>query len=119
MTESKYKIIQLNQSVHTDQEDDDEDEEEYTENLDEDDAVTIVPSSDTDNLHFANKFNGNQNNMMQTPIAILTLILIYFSLSIGLTFYQSNLLTVSYWDLKKKLIYISRIHKMNLIFYFD
>lgn len=85
MTESKYKIIQINQNVHTDQEDDGDD--------DDDDTVTIVPANETDDLHFSNnKFT--ENNIMQTPTAILSLILIYFTLSIGLTFYQRNLLKV-------------------------
>lgn len=95
MTESKYKIIQLNQNEHTDQEDDDDEgeEEDFTDNLD-DDTVTIVPASDPNDLHFPNKFN--ENNNMQTPTAILTLILIYFTLSIGLTFYQRDLLNVRF-----------------------
>lgn len=92
MTESRYKIIPIKQSVHTDQEDDGEDEEDFTDNLD-DDTVTIVPAIDSDDLNFSNKFNDNN---MQTPIGILTLILIYFILSIGLTFYQRNLLKVHY-----------------------
>lgn len=92
MTQSKYKIIPLNQN-HP--EEDEDDGEEYTDNLDDDDTVTIVPSTDTDNVQFLNKFNpNNNNNAMQTPIAILSLILIYFSLSIGLTFYQRSLLRV-------------------------
>lgn len=100
MTESKYKIIQLNQNVHTDQEDDDDDdegeeeEEDFTDNID-DDTVTIVPANDPNDLHFPNKFN--ESNTMQTPTAILTLILIYFTLSIGLTFYQRDLLRVCCW----------------------
>lgn len=93
MTESKYKIIPINQSVHTDHDDDGEDEEDFTDNLDED-TVTIIPANDSDDLHFPNKFNDNNNNNMQTPTGILTLILIYFILSIGLTFYQRNLLKV-------------------------
>lgn len=92
MTESRYKIIPVNQSIHTDHEDDGEDEEDLTDNIDED-TVTIVPANDSDDLHFTNKFNDNHNNM-QTPTGILTLILIYFILSIGLTFYQRNLLKV-------------------------
>lgn len=91
MTESRYKIIPINQNVHTDQEDDGEDEEDLTDNLD-DDTVTIVPANDSGDLHFSNEFNVNSN--MQTPTAILALILVYFTLSIGLTFYQRNLLTV-------------------------
>lgn len=95
MTESKYKIIQLNQSAHTDLDDDDfEDEEELTDNIDTD-TVTIVPVNNSDDLHFSNKFN-NKNNM-HSPSTILTLILIYFILSIGLTFYQRNLLKVRYY----------------------
>lgn len=90
MTESRYKIIQLNQNVHTDQEEDDSDEEEdVSDNLD-DDTVTIVPAND---LHFPQKFSETSSNM-QTPTAILTLILIYFTLSIGLTFYQRDFLKV-------------------------
>lgn len=91
MTESRYKIIQINQNQHTDQEDDGDDDEDLTDNID-DDTVTIVPANDSDDLHFPNKFN--ENNNMQTPTAILTLILMYFILSIGLTFYQRNLLKV-------------------------
>lgn len=91
MTESRYKIIQLNQNVHTDQEDESDDEENGSDNL-EDDTVTIVQAKEPHDLHFPNKFNDNSN--MQTPTAILTLILIYFTLSIGLTFYQRDLLKV-------------------------
>lgn len=91
MTESRYKIIQLNQNVHTDQEDDGEDDEDLTDNQD-DDTVTIIPANDSDDLHFPNKFN--ENNNMPTPTAIFTLIVIYFTLSIGLTFYQRDLLKV-------------------------
>lgn len=58
MTETKYKIIQINQSVHTDLEDDGEDEEDLTDNID-DDTVTIVPANDSDDLHFSNKFIDN------------------------------------------------------------
>lgn len=90
MTESRYKIIQLNQNVHTDQDDSDE-EEDVSDNLD-DDTVTIVQANDPHDLHFPNKINENSN--MQTPTAILTLILIYFTLSIGLTFYQRDFLKV-------------------------
>lgn len=93
MTESRYKIIPINQSIRSDHEDDGEnDDDDLTDNLD-DDTVTIVPANDSDDLHFANKFNDNNNNM-QTPTGIFTLILIYFMLSIGLTFYQRNLLKV-------------------------
>lgn len=92
MTESKYKIIPINQPVNTDQEDEGEDDDdEFNENLD-DDTVTIVPTNDTDELHFSYKLN--ENNIMYTPTGILSLILIYFTLSIGLTFYQRNLLKV-------------------------
>lgn len=92
MTESRYKIIQLNQNVHTDQEDDSDEEEDVSDNLD-DDTVTIVPANDRHDLHFPQKFSETSNNM-QTPTAILTLILIYFTLSIGLTFYQRDFLKV-------------------------
>lgn len=93
MTESRYKIIQLNQNVHTDQEEDDSDEEEdVSDNLD-DDTVTIIPANDRHDLHFPQKFSETSSNM-QTPTAILTLILIYFTLSIGLTFYQRDFLKV-------------------------
>lgn len=93
MTESRYKIIQLNQNVHTDPEEDDSDEEDdVSDNLD-DDTVTIVPASDRHDLHFPQKFSETSSNM-QTPTAILTLILIYFTLSIGLTFYQRDFLKV-------------------------
>lgn len=97
MTESKYKIIQLNQNLHTDQEDDDDDEEgeeeedDFTDNID-DDTVTIVAANDPSDLHYSNKFH--ETNNMQTPTSILALILIYFTLSIGLTFYQRDLLRV-------------------------
>lgn len=92
MTESRYKIIQLNQNVHTDQEDDSDEEEDVSDNNLDDDTVTIVQANDPHDLHFPNKFN--ENSSMQTPTAILTLILIYFTLSIGLTFYQRDLLKV-------------------------
>lgn len=127
MTESKYKIIQMNQNVHTDQEEDDDgdEEEDLTDNLD-DDTVTIVPASDPNDLHFPNKFN--ENNNMQTPTAILTLILIYFTLSIGLTFYQRNLLNVRsiimysyqyYWQQNRKTNVANamiRSHKLFITF---
>ncbi|XP_031618621.1 solute carrier family 35 member C2 [Contarinia nasturtii] len=89
MTESRYKQIPINQNVHTDQEDDGEDEEDLTDTLD-DDTVTIIPTNDSDEFNFPKKIN--ENNNMQTPTGILTLLLIYFILSIGLTFYQRNLL---------------------------
>lgn len=95
MTESRYKIIQLNQNVHTDQEDDGDDDEDLTDNQD-DDTVTITPANDSDDLHFPNKFNESIN--MPTPTAIFTLIVIYFTLSIGLTFYQRDLLKVRICD---------------------
>lgn len=91
MTDSRYKIIPINQNVQTDQEDDGEDDDELTDNID-DDTVTIVPANDSADLHFSSEFNDQIN--MQTPTAILMLILIYFTLSIGLTFYQQNLLEV-------------------------
>lgn len=93
MTESKYKILQANQDLHSDEEDDGDEDDEFTKHLDDnDDSVTIVHATDSDDLHFSQKFI--ENNTMQTPAAILSLILIYFTLSIGLTFYQRNLLRV-------------------------
>lgn len=92
MTESRYKIIPIDQNVHTDQEDDGEDEEYLTDNLD-DDTVNIVPANDLDDLHLSK--NTNENINMRTPTGIISLLLIYFILSIGLTFYQRNLLKVN------------------------
>lgn len=93
MTESKYKILQVNQDLHTDEEDDGDEDDEFKKHLDDnDDSVTIVHATDSDDHHYSRKFIDN--NTMQTPAAILSLILIYFTLSIGLTFYQRNLLRV-------------------------
>lgn len=108
MTESRYKIIQINQNQHTDQEDEGEDDDDLTDNID-DDTVTIVPANDPDDLHFSNKFTENNINM-QTPTSILMLILIYFILSIGLTFYQRNLLKVHH-------IYHFRLYATYFRFY--
>lgn len=108
MTESRYKIIPINQSVHTDQEDDGEEDDELTDNID-DDTVTIVPANDSGDLHFPNEFN--EHNNMHAPTAILSLILIYFTLSIGLTFYQRNLLKVNISHCV--LIYLSVLNVAN------
>lgn len=92
MNESKYKIIPMSRSQNTtDQEDFGENDGDYSENVD-DNTVTIVQANDSDDLHFPQKLQ--ENYIMQTPATILSLILIYFTLSIGLTFYQRNLLKV-------------------------
>lgn len=93
MAESKYRIIEKDEpDINTDPEEDEDDEEEddYTEQFD-DDTVTIITSAQND--VYPNKFNDV--DIMQTPAAILALILVYFAFSIGLTFYQRNLLKVS------------------------
>lgn len=98
MAESKYHIIKKEeQDINSDPEDADEEEEEeeddYTENFD-DDTVTIITSSNHESHSiYPNKFNSV--DIMQTPAAILALILVYFAFSIGLTFYQRSLLKVN------------------------
>lgn len=100
MAESKYKIIEKDeQDINTDLEEEeeeyDDEDDDYRENFD-DDTVTIITSSNNES-HSAypnpNKFN--EVNIMQTPAAILALILVYFAFSIGLTFYQRSLLKVN------------------------
>lgn len=91
MAEAKYKIIQTDRDVNTDQDEEGEEEAEFTDNnLDE--TVTIIALNES-NVNYPN--NLKEINIMQTQAAILALILIYLTLSIGLTFYQSSLLEVS------------------------
>lgn len=96
MAESKYKIIEKEEpDINTDpDEDDEEDEEEevYTENFDDDTVTIITTSNNESHSIYPNKFN--EVDIMQTPAAILALILVYFAFSIGLTFYQRSLLKV-------------------------
>lgn len=98
MADTKYKIIDKEEQDNSTDPEDNEDDDVYTEHFgndnDNDDTVTIITSSNNEphSIYPKNKFNDV--DIMQTPAAILALILIYFAFSIGLTFYQRNLLEV-------------------------
>lgn len=101
MAESKYEIIQRQHDVHAEQEEDDLDDIDNSNNgffrthtLQEDHVIN------TNNNNIYSKPYANQNiDIMTTPSAILVMILIYFGLSIGLTFYQQELVNVSLYCL--------------------
>lgn len=98
MADTKYKIIdkeeQDNSTDPEDNEDDDVNTEHFGNGNDNDDTVTIITSSNHERHSIYPKTKFNDVDIMQTPAAILALILIYFAFSIGLTFYQRNLLEV-------------------------
>lgn len=87
MIESKYKLVRIYQNGSTNQRETDKNNEEYSESVDDNDAVTIMLASD-----YQHELAESVN--IQKPATILSLILIYFILSIGLTFYQRSLLKV-------------------------
>lgn len=93
MTKSEYKIVQVHDSSNADQTDDGKDyDDEYTENINGD-IVTVASANDSDDPHFL--YKATEKHTMQTPSTIISLIFIYFVLSIGLTFYQRSLLKVN------------------------
>lgn len=97
MAEAKYEILQRDHDVHTEPEEDGV--EEYGIDNTSDFIRTTALQDDSNN---GNNNNNNHSkeyikrniDIMQTPSAISALILIYFALSIGLTFYQRKLLNV-------------------------
>lgn len=94
MTKSQYRIVQVHDSLHADQTDDGKDfDDDYSANINGD-TVTITTANDSDDPHFPQKSSPDKLTM-QTPTTIITLIFIYFTLSIGLTFYQRSLLKVT------------------------
>lgn len=104
MAEAKYERIHADQDVNTEQEEDDVDTvEDITE-------INIIDD-------IANNYQEAYNSLsiMQTPSAILILILIYFGLSIGLTFYQRSLLKVRSVIPKMKGSYAQKDSTLQLI----
>lgn len=92
MTKPEYRIVQAYDSLITDQTDDGKDfDDDYTENINGD-QVIVLSANDSADQHFTHKVVDKQP--MQTPLTIISLIFIYFTLSIGLTFYQRSLLKV-------------------------
>lgn len=97
MAETKYEIIHRDHDVHTEQEEDDL--EEYSiENSNRDFIRGTTLKDDqiinNNNNIYPKEYINRNIDIMQTPSAILALILVYFGLSIGLTFYQRHLLYV-------------------------
>lgn len=93
MTKSQYRIVQVDESLNADQADDVKDfDDDYPENINGD-TVTITTANNSDDPHFPHK--ASDKLTMQTPSTIISLIFIYFTLSIGLTFYQRRLLKVT------------------------
>lgn len=87
MTHSKYKIIPRDRNENSDL-DDEEYDGESGDNFN-DETITIVPDD-----KFVIRANTLNEDIMKTPAAILAITMIYFAFSIGLTFYQRQLLKV-------------------------
>lgn len=92
MTKSEYKIVQVHDSNADQTDDGKEYDDDYTENINGD-RVTVTSANDSDDPHFS--YKAAEKHTMQTPSTIISLIFIYFVLSIGLTFYQRSLLKVN------------------------
>lgn len=109
MTDSKYKIIPRARNENSDL-DDEEYDGEIGDNLN-DETITIIPED-----KFIIRANNLNEDIMKTPAAILAITMIYFAFSIGLTFYQRQLLKVGvYFYLRISFpIYCYFSHKLAL-----
>ena len=83
MVQTKYKRIKTDADVHTEIDDENDDGEHHSHIIDENITKIEMPSQ---------KMN---RNIMHVMIGTIILILIYFCLSIGLTFYQGRLFKVN------------------------